>query len=281
MFTRQLINRAKQAVFSLLESSDVGFRFSLKVRYGVSRPKGYPEAPWHNGVLKRREEATVATHQVRCLGLPSNPDHAKNWDSLAALDLILNTTERNAQILDAGGERYSMISSWLCLYGYENLRVGNITFGKPSGRGPIRYLYCDVTKTDFETDSFDAITCLSVIEHGVDAVAYFREMSRVLKPGGVLITSTDYFEPKVETGDRLAYGTPVRVFCKRDIVELLAVAARFGLYPTGPIDLTCDEPVVKWERLNLVYTFVVFSLRKHPSFPHTLNDSPHPARLDE
>ncbi|HUF08236.1 MAG TPA: class I SAM-dependent methyltransferase [Rhodothermales bacterium] len=271
--TRRLIKRAKQAVFMLLESSDVGFRFSLRLRYGASRPKGYPDAPWHNAVLRDRAEATGATNQARRLGLPSNPDHEKNWDSLAALDLILNSTENNAQILDAGGERYSMITPWLYMYGYNNLHVGNITFGKPSRRGPIRYLYCDITQTDFESDSFDAITCLSVIEHGVDAEAYFREMSRILKPGAVLITSTDYFEPKVETGDKEAYGTPVRVFCKREIVELLSAAAQFGLIPTGSIDLTCNESVVEWERLNLAYTFVVFSLRKDASFPRPLRDA--------
>lgn len=254
----------------LLESSDIGFRFSLRLRYGASRPSGYPDAPWHNAVLHSRAEATGATNQVRRLGLPSNPDHEKNWDSLAALDLILNSTENNAEILDAGGERYSMITPWLYMYGYYNLRVGNITFDKPSWRGPIRYLYSDVTQTDFESDSFDAITCLSVIEHGVDAEAYFREMSRILKPGGVLITSTDYFEPKVEAGDREAYGMPVRVLCKREIVELLSVAAQFGLRPTGSIDLTCNESVVEWERLNLAYTFVVFSLRKDASLPHAL-----------
>ena len=257
----------------LLESSDVGFRVSLRLRYGASRPRGYPDAAWHNAVLQYHAEAARATNQVRRLGLPSNPDYEKNWDSLAALDLILNSTGNSAEILDAGGERYSMITPWLYMYGYHNLRVGNITFGKPSKRGPIRYLYCDVTQTGFESDSFDAITCLSVIEHGVDAEAYFREMSRVLKPGGFLITSTDYFEPKVEAGDREAYGTPVRVFCKREIVELLSVAAQFGLYPTGSIDLTCKESVVEWKRLNLAYTFVVFSLRKDASFPLSLRDS--------
>ena len=41
--------------------------------------------------------------------------------------------------------------------------------------------------SEIEGESFDAITCQSVIEHGVDLEAYFREMARILKKGGHLI----------------------------------------------------------------------------------------------
>ena len=97
---------------------------------------------------------------------------------------------------------------------------------------------------------FDAITCLSVIEHGVNLKHYFREMSRILKPGGVLITSADYFEPKINTDEMRAYGTPVTVFSKNDIEEALLIAEQYGLRLTSPLDYACKEKVINWERLG-------------------------------
>lgn len=43
----------------------------------------------------------------------------------------------------------------------------------------------------FEDESFDAITCLEVLEHlAIDPMAMMSEINRVLKPGGLLVLST-------------------------------------------------------------------------------------------
>ena len=134
------------------------------------------------GARKLRASATLGATPLAHL--------AKNWDSLAALDLILRTTDTRSRIFDAGGEWYSMILPWLCLYGYKNLTAGNLVFDKKIRRGTIVYEHSDITRTKFSNGYFDAITCLSVIEHGVDLNAYFKEMSRIIRRGGILITST-------------------------------------------------------------------------------------------
>jgi ubiquinone/menaquinone biosynthesis C-methylase UbiE len=46
--------------------------------------------------------------------------------------------------------------------------------------------------TKFNDQMFDYVTSLSVIEHGVNIEKYFREMSRIIKSNGYLLTSTDY-----------------------------------------------------------------------------------------
>jgi SAM-dependent methyltransferase len=246
-----------------LEWSSLGFRLSLRLRHGATGPHGRPEARWHNAVLKSRREASNAVEQVRKLGLPLVQDAPKNWDSLAALDLILRNTDPAARIFDAGGERYSMILPWLFLYGYRNLTVGNIVFGKPFKKGPIAYHHTDITRTGFDVGAFDAITCLSVIEHGVDVRSYFSEMSRILKPGGVLITSTDYFETTIDATRYTAYGVPVHIFSRDEIVEALTVAAEFGLTLLGTLELSSGEKVVSWKRVHdFEYTFIIFSLGK-------------------
>jgi ubiquinone/menaquinone biosynthesis C-methylase UbiE len=44
----------------------------------------------------------------------------------------------------------------------------------------------------FPSESFDVITCLEVIEHVADEKQTFRELARVLRPGGTLILTTPH-----------------------------------------------------------------------------------------
>lgn len=207
--------RLTQIVKSTIESLLFRYPPLLTLRYGSTNPRSEPAAPWANAVLKSQKEVDESMEQVRRLGLPLMRDEPKNWDSLAALDLILRTTDTNARIFDAGGERYSVILPWLSLYGYKNLVAENLAFGGVSKRGSVMYRHGDITRTTYPTEYFDAITCLSVIEHGVSLDAYFGEMSRILKTGGVLITSTDYYESKIDTMGQMAFGCPLHVFDKK------------------------------------------------------------------
>jgi SAM-dependent methyltransferase len=247
---------------SILLRTESGYRFFLKRTYGVDNLKGYPEVPWENGVLKTPRQWEDAVEQVRQLGLYPRSDPSKNWDSLAALSTILRRTDNKAYILDAGAELYSTVLPWLFLYGYKNLRGINLVFNSPVKRGAIHYEYGDITHTRFNEGTFDAITCLSVIEHGVDIRAYFKEMSRILKPGGVLITSTDYYETPIDTKGQYAYGVPIHIFSKTEIIAALEVAKEFDLILTGPLDLNCEEKAVRWEPYGLEYTFAIFTLQK-------------------
>lgn len=45
-------------------------------------------------------------------------------------------------------------------------------------------------KLPYKDNSFDVITCLSVIEYVFDVYEFMKEVRRVLKPGGILILST-------------------------------------------------------------------------------------------
>jgi SAM-dependent methyltransferase len=114
----------------------------------------------------------------------------------------------------------------------------------------------------YASETFDAIACLSVVEHGVDLSAYFREAARILKPGGILITSTDYWQTPIDTRGQQMYGVPVLIFTQEQIKQAIALAAQHGLVLTSKIDLSCDEKVVHWSDVGLDYTFVVFTLRK-------------------
>ncbi|NJL83162.1 MAG: class I SAM-dependent methyltransferase [Chloroflexaceae bacterium] len=221
-----------------------------------------PQGNWENAVLLTKEQWQSALQEVIALGLQPHPDPPKNWDSLAALTTILRRTDPNARILDAGAEGYSVILPWLAHYGYQELRGLNLSYEQIGDRPPIVYELGDLTQTQYPSQSFDAITCLSVIEHGVNLEAYFQEMSRLLKPGGVLITSTDYYESAIATQGKVAFGTPVRIFQRRDLEQMLDLARRCGLQLTSPLPLECQEKTISW--LELDYTFAIFTALKIP-----------------
>jgi SAM-dependent methyltransferase len=259
---RDVLTIAKHRVRSVLALTNPGYRLLLRMSEHVSGPTGQPLARWHNAVLKTRQELDEAVKQVKRLGLPIVADRPKNWDTLAALDCILSNTSRKSRVLDAGAETYSRVLPWLSLYGYEKLDGINIVFTERKRLGPITYRHGDITSTDYQGETFDAIACLSVIEHGVDLAAYFKEAARILKPGGVLVTSTDYWQSPVDTRDQQRYGSPVRIFTTDQIREAIDLAAQCGFGLTAEIDFACEAKVVYSKEVDLEYTFIIFTMRK-------------------
>lgn len=257
-----LLALAKRTTRSFLQSTAPGYRYLLRRDNAIHTRLRRPHAGWHNAVLRTQEEKHQAAEQVKNIGLPQVADAPKNWDCLAALDCILANTTRTARVLDAGAETYSRLLPWLCLYGYRKLDGINLVFKTTQKLGPITYSNGDITSTEYKSATFDAIACLSVIEHGVDLKKYFREASRILKPGGVLITSTDYWETPIDTKGRQMFGAPVHVFTRDEILAAIDLAAQNALTLTSPVDLGCDQKVVHWNEVDLDYTFLIFCLRK-------------------
>lgn len=175
---------------------------------------------------------------------------------------ILAKTTTDARVLDAGAELYSNVLPTLFLCGYRDLYGINLSFADPARRGPIRYNRGDLTRTGFPDAFFDAITCMSVLEHGVPLEPYFKEMYRLLRPGGTLITSVDYYPTSVDTRGLEAYGSPIKVFSKPEIKDALSLAQLAGLQLTGDVDLECNEKPICWEPYGLEYTFLIFTLQK-------------------
>lgn len=204
----------------------------------------------------------MAARNARQQRLPLHRGEDKNWDHIAAVHAIVGATKKSARILDAGAEIYSNVLPCLFAYGYRDLYGINLSFTAPVRRGPIRYLPGDITKTEFRDSFFDAVTCMSVIEHGVPIEAYFREMFRVLKPGGILITSTDYYPTSIDTRGKIAHGSPIKIFSRCDIEEMLKLACECGFKQTALLNLECTARPVRWDLYDLDYTFLIFTLLK-------------------
>jgi SAM-dependent methyltransferase len=169
---------------------------------------------------------------------------------------VLDLVGDRSAVLDAGSARYSPVLPWLRLYGLTDLVGNNLEFGADVRRDGVLFRYGDITATDFRDDRFDAVTCLSVIEHGVQVQAFLAETARILRPGGVLVLSTDYDQAPPDTTGISMYGRPVHVFSPAEIHALVADAADAGLDLVGPLALDHPERPVHWARTGLDYTFI-------------------------
>jgi SAM-dependent methyltransferase len=186
--------------------------------------------------------------------LHQHPDPPKNWDHLAALASLLDHTEQSDGILDAGGAKYSPLAEWLYIYGYRDLHVLNLGFEGVSKRGPIQYREGDITNSSYDAGRFDAITSLSVIEHDVDVNSFLQECSRLLKSGGYLVLSTDFWKEPLDNESVEAYGMPWKPFTPDRINSLIDTAESVGFTLTSEYDLTTDERTVEWKGES--FTFI-------------------------
>jgi hypothetical protein len=266
MITEKLHDPTRAPLATLLRSPALYQRW-LEHRFpNTSAHPTLPETfPEENAVLLGQAEVDRWAAVVRRCGLPEYIVPAKNWDSLAALGAVLRRTGTAGRVLDCGGIMESVISSWLWLYGFRDLWCINPVFPAPFRHGGIHYEPGDATDTRFDAATFDVVTCLSVVEHGVDLDGYFREAARILKPGGALVTSTDYYPDPVDTDGKFAYGVPVKIFNRAEIEHALEIAAIHGLRPSAPVQLDAVEKPVHWELTDLDYTFLVFTLVKADS----------------
>jgi SAM-dependent methyltransferase len=217
---------------------------------------------WTQANIPLKDRATVNRSSLILskYGLKHHEDVVKNWDNLISICVTLDKVGKSEKIVDIGATTGSAYLPSLRRFGYENLTSINLTQKEKEMIDGVGYQYGDCTNTDFEDNDLSFISCLSVIEHGVDVEAFLKESSRTLKPGGHLFISTDYWQDPVDTKGQTAFGAPVKVFTSYDIVELTEIAKKYNLELTSELELVCDQQVVNW--IGMDYTFINLLFQK-------------------
>jgi SAM-dependent methyltransferase len=175
---------------------------------------------------------------------------------------IANELGTDIRVLDAGAARYSSVLPWLRLLGVQELTGNNLEFTKVTKHGPVTFEPGDVTATGFRDAWFDAVTCMSVIEHGVPLDRFVAETARIVRPGGLIVISTDYDQDPPDTTGKFAYGAPVKIFGPADIEQFVALAGKSGLQLMGDLRLSHKQRPVHWKRVDLRYTFIRLAFRR-------------------
>ncbi|MGA9390860.1 MAG: class I SAM-dependent methyltransferase [Candidatus Sulfotelmatobacter sp.] len=172
-------------------------------------------------------------------------DNVKSWDVLKTVNFIEKNSSQSASILDMGAFA-SEVPCILHKLHYSNL-VGvdlNPKIKQMPHADVVRYEVSDFMHTPFESGSFDAITAISVIEHGFKSRLLLCEISRLLRPGGYFVASFDYWPDKINTEGTSIFGMDWRIFSAQEVSAFLQEAAEYELAPSGEIHLAgVDRPI--------------------------------------
>jgi SAM-dependent methyltransferase len=217
-------------------------------------------------VLRDRSALVEAAEEARRRGLPPATDYQKHWDNLLAVDALAGTTGPVADL----GCRSGQLLMWLYHLGRRELYGCDLRRPWPPAKKALKQGQLKTTaaalrmylangrnmrrapaeSTGFPSGAFGAVASMSVIEHHVDTPKFFAEAARLLRSGGRLVVSTDFWPSGGET-------TSGVIFSTADVERLISEAESAGFEaPARPLDL--DDP----ERVIRSYTFLFLAFDK-------------------
>jgi SAM-dependent methyltransferase len=192
---------------------------------------------------------------------PKLGDDVKSWDVLTTAEFMERNFPPTARVLDLG----AYCSEILCVLhrlGFARLtgvdlneRLGDMPFADQ-----IRWQVANFLDAPFPDGAFDAVTSISVIEHGFDAPRLLKSVSRLLAPGGCFLASFDYWPQKIDTSKTKFFGMDWRIFSAEEVRAFIEQAREFGLTPVGGVALDATERPVS--AAGHAYTFAWMALRK-------------------
>ncbi|MEW6518804.1 MAG: class I SAM-dependent methyltransferase [Thermodesulfobacteriota bacterium] len=188
-------------------------------------------------------------------------DYLKSWDVLKTVEFIEKSVPHHRSVLDIGAYA-SEILVILQRMGFADLHGidFNAQINRMPGASHIRFVVGDFYSSPYPDAAFDAITAISVIEHGFDKSRLLGEITRLLRGGGFFIASFDYWPEKITTEDIRPFGLCWTIFSAEEVAALLKDAADFGLFPVGELSYGASAKPVKWEARD--YTFGWLVLQK-------------------
>lgn len=193
-----------------------------------------------------------------------------------AYSLLYSGHRIRGKTLDVGSAR-SVFPYYLAAKGYDvttiDMEDGSYrdAVGKNFG---VKSIVGDLREFDLKLESkFDFITNLSVVEHIDEDTKAVENLARYLKPGGVMIVSTDFYDEYIEypdanrviVSDRPAGShTDSRVYTPETFAErIIEPLERAGMERVGSTDFNNVDIANRAERsVRGLYTFGICILKK-------------------
>lgn len=187
-------------------------------------------------------------------------DMVKSWDVLATLRFLDRHVDKNAPVLDIGCFASEVLVA-LHRLGYKNLTGADMNpdLKKMPHQEAIQYEVTDFMRTPFPDASFQAVTSISVIEHGFDGDALLKEMSRLLRPGGYFIASFDYWPEKIDTSNTKFFGMDWKIFSKEEVAAFVSEAAAYGLAPVGEMSYAAQDRTIDCAERQYTFGWMVLA----------------------
>jgi len=193
----------------------------------------------YNSVLKNMLEVDEAINYLDSLHLFPHQDRSKSWD-ISKIIHILNKADKGSFILDVGCNTCPILAM-LSKIGFKELYGCDLYLSSSSkSQSEINEFkkynlsIQNLEDTNYRNNMFDYITSLSVIEHSINIEKYFKEMNRILKKGGMLLTSTDYWQNKISTKNSCLFGMPDIIFSRDEINNIINIAKKMVLNSLNP-----------------------------------------------
>lgn len=192
-----------------------------------------------NNFLQTRQQVDNCTNYLKNNNLLCHGLSCKDYDLAEVVPLL-----KDGDLLDMGSQGSSILDN-VVRRNLTGLKYGiDLSYPENSSSGGIGLFKGDLMNCPFQDGMFNTITCMSVIEHEVDFNLLGKECARLLKPGGELFMTFDYWDPKVDTSWFKMFGLSWTILDRADVARLIKSLEDHGLYPSGPIDYNTTEPVI-------------------------------------
>lgn len=197
-----------------------------------------------NGFLQSKAELDEARQWLIDHGHQTHHDPRKDWDLRHVVEHVAT-----GDILDMGCFGSAVLLS--ARHWNKHGRKVGIDLQPCPRIGGIEYHVGDLTDPPFEPASFDTVTCLSVIEHHVDVNKFAAAASRMLRPGGTLLVTFDYWEPKPDTSKYSDW----QILGKADVIRLLLSLTDNRLL-VDTFDWNTNEPCIHHAGYDYTFGFI-------------------------
>lgn len=234
-----------------------------------------------SGVLRSDDEVSAAQVEAEQLGLCPSPDPRKYWDNMRAVGAVRAAGLAASDPIVDLGCRSGILLTWLHQLGYRSLHGCDVRAPLPPvwvaarmrlwrtalegvgmyARNATRMRRAPVEQTGFPSSRFAAVTCMSVVEHGVDTAAFFAEAARILRPGGLLLLSTDYWPEKIDVGSLRRFAeahADDRILDRAELEALYGEAEHAGLQLDGRPDLAAVEAPITADGFRYTFAMLAF-----------------------
>ncbi len=211
-------------------------------------------------ILKSANVGLMCYQWIKRNGLAADACQFKSWDLMHCLPYLahgnlldmgcgnLTDTQQSASVVLLNAQKLGVLG--------EKVGIDLVDLPPVPGMNVIKGSLLEVPYPDAH---FQTVACLSVIEHGVDVVKFCREVSRLLKPGGDLWLTFDYWPDAESTPDW-------SIFNRQRAGNLIEVAqGQFGLKLQEEMDWTIGEVVITPKNYSpgpVSYTFGAMWFRK-------------------